>query len=40
MIKIMRAGSIFTLPRENTRLIPFRSAGLVRVAQEGRDSLH
>src|SRR4051812_4533415 len=32
--------TLFTLPRENTRLIPFRSAGLVRVAQGGRDSLH
>ena len=32
--------TLFTLPRENTRLIPFRSAGLVRVAQGGPDSLH
>ena len=31
--------ALFTLPRENRRLIPFRSAGLVRVAQGGRDSL-
>src|SRR5215204_1557191 len=31
--------AVFTLPRENRRLIPFRSAGLVRVAQGGRDSL-
>jgi hypothetical protein len=40
LVEQLHDPALFTLPRENTRLVPFRSAGLVRVAQGGRDSLH